>query len=169
MINEIKSRIAANRSLFAALFQENPEKQIYWKPKDDKWCLLEIACHLLDEECEDFRQRLDYTLHKPGKTWPSIDPQGWVKSRNYAGKNFYKTVEKFLKERQKSVIWLEGLDTLNWENSYHHPQAGKLTAQQIIANWLAHDYLHIRQINAIKYQYLRQLVNPLKLHYAGDW
>lgn len=33
-------------------------------------------------------------------------------------------------------------------------------------NWLAHDYLHMRQI--IKYQYLKEKTN-IDLQYAGNW
>ena len=35
-------------------------------------------------------------------------------------------------------------------------------------NWLAHDYLHIRQIIRLKFAYLQQLSKE-DLSYAGNW
>jgi hypothetical protein len=35
-------------------------------------------------------------------------------------------------------------------------------------NWLAHDYLHIRQIIRIKYDYLKKTSGEILL-YAGEW
>jgi hypothetical protein len=168
-IKNINLKLSQNKTVFKSLFQDITEEQIQWKPSEEKWSLLQVACHLLDEEREDFRQRLDYTLHKQGETWPPIDPQGWVISRAYHEKNFAVIVEEFLKERSQSIIWLSQLQNPNWDNFYTHPQAGVLTAKQILTNWLAHDYLHIRQITRLNYQYLEKISAPLKLHYAGNW
>jgi hypothetical protein len=38
----------------------------------------------------------------------------------------------------------------------------------IFANWLAHDYLHIRQILRLKYEYLKS-ISEEDLSYAGEW
>ncbi len=43
-----------------------------------------------------------------------------------------------------------------------------MTAKMFLSNWLAHDYLHIRQITKLKYDYLKQLTNE-DLNYAGNW
>jgi len=168
-IKEIVLKLSQNAAVFKSLFQDIPAEQIPWKPSEDKWSLLQVACHLLDEEREDFRQRLDYTLHRPGETWPSIDPQGWVISRAYHEKNFENVAEEFLNERAASINWLSHLQNPYWGNAYTHPQAGVLTARQMLANWLAHDYFHIRQITRLNYQYLEAKIVPLTLHYAGNW
>ena len=38
-----------------------------WKPSEGRWSALEVVCHLADEEREDFRVRLDLTLHHPDR------------------------------------------------------------------------------------------------------
>jgi len=43
-----------------------------------------------------------------------------------------------------------------------------MSAKFILANWLAHDYLHIRQITRLKYDYLQDIPNE-NLSYAGNW
>ena len=79
LITELASGGQIIRSLVEGITQSEAQA----RPAADAWSVLEVMCHLYDEEREDFRQRLDYTLHKPGETWPPIDPRGWVTSRAY--------------------------------------------------------------------------------------
>lgn len=144
------------------------EEEYLWKSNFDKWCLLEIICHLYDEEREDFRARIRHVLETPTKPLPQFDPTEWVKERNYIDKNYTETIDKFLDERQKSIKWLNSLSNPEWENAYIHPKFGKMTAKMFLSNWLAHDYLHIRQIIKLKFDYLKGLSDET-LNYAGDW
>jgi hypothetical protein len=43
-----------------------------------------------------------------------------------------------------------------------------MTAMLFLSNWLAHDYLHIRQIIKLKFDYLEKMTGE-GLSYAGDW
>ncbi len=157
-----------NKMVFNSLF-ENLEKQLYlWKPAPDKWCLLEIICHLYDEEREDFRARVKHTLENPEKPMPPIDPVGWVTERNYFEQDYSSVLQNFLLERFYSVEWLNQLKDAQWNNSYNHPQLGIFTAEKFLSNWVAHDYLHIRQIARTKYLYLENLTKQ-DLSYAGKW
>ncbi|KAA3610461.1 MAG: DinB family protein [Calditrichaeota bacterium] len=166
---DIILKLEKNGLVFESLFKNITEEQISWKANENKWSMLEIVCHLLDEEKEDFRQRIDFTLNNPGEAWPAIDPQGWVRSRNYSGKNFDETLNQFLAERKKSIEWLYNLSNPNWQVCYLHPKAGEVSAEQLLANWIAHDLLHIRQITATNYAYLLYKTSPIKLDYAGKW
>ncbi len=154
---------------FEALLRANSKEEIEWRPAENKWCLLEIACHLYDEEREDFRARLKHVLEIPSEKLPSIDPVGWVASRNYMEQNFEEVVKKFLNERTQSVEWLNSLESPNWKNAFNHHKFGPMSAEMFLANWLAHDYLHIRQIVRTRYQYLKATASEVTLAYAGDW
>ena len=59
-----------------------------YKADHETWSILEVVCHLYDEEREDFRQRLDFILHQPAEPFPPIDPQGWVTERGYNQRDF---------------------------------------------------------------------------------
>ncbi|MCB0058173.1 MAG: DinB family protein, partial [Caldilineaceae bacterium] len=59
-----------NAQRIAALVAGVPDEQARWKPDAESWSILEVVNHLLDEEREDFRVRIDYTLHRPGEKWP---------------------------------------------------------------------------------------------------
>lgn len=162
-------KLTGNRLTFGGLLKGISEEEYRWRPAENKWCLLEIACHLYDEERQDFGARLKSVLETPERAIPEIDPEGWVQERKYWDWDFDDTVEKFLFERKQSVEWLRTLREPKWKNAYNHPKFGPLSAQMFLANWLAHDYLHIRQIVRLKYQFLKDHVENVTLAYAGKW
>jgi hypothetical protein len=43
-----------------------------------------------------------------------------------------------------------------------------MSAELVLANWLAHDLLHIRQMVAVLWANLSFEVDPIKLDYAGN-
>ncbi len=71
------------QALLAGISQE--EAQV--KPNQDSWSILEVICHLYDEEREDFREHLDFILHRQNEEWHTIDPQLWVTECKYNEKN----------------------------------------------------------------------------------
>ena len=101
--NFIIQELERNRAVFHQLLAGVPEKAYHWRPNTDKWNLLEIICHLYDEEREDFRARLRLVLDTPKEPFTGIDPQGWVSARNYAGQDFEAVLKDFLAERVQSV------------------------------------------------------------------
>jgi len=166
--SRIITQLNSNREVFAQLFTNKNKNEYLWKPEPSKWCLLEIVCHLYDEEREDFRTRVKTTLENPGKLPPPIDPVGWVKARKYTEQNFEDMTQNFLSQRTTSVKWLKSLKTPKWENADSHQELGDLSAEHFLANWLAHDYLHFRQINRLQFQYLKH-TSGKDLSYAGNW
>lgn len=164
----IIKKLSENIPLFNRLFSEVTEEDIRWKPAPEKWCLLEVLCHLIDEEREDFRARVRHVLFTPDEKLPPIDPQGWVKERNYISRDFSEMRELFLEERKASIAWLHSLENPVWANVCQHSQLGPLSAELFLANWLAHDYLHVRQIMGLKFGLLR-LHTGMDLSYAGTW
>jgi len=164
LINELDLNLVVIKSLFNGI---NPEMYL-WKATAKKWCLLEVLCHLVDEEKEDFRPRLKHVLD--GKTSPftPIEPEKWVTERGYINENYELKLEEWLKERQQSVEWLKGLKNVDWTCGINHLTFGFMDGNMLLANWLAHDYLHIRQILGIKYAYQAQM-HKQNLVYAGNW
>ena len=159
-----------HQAVFAGLLQNIPTAKQAWKPDTEQWSLLEIVCHLHDIEGEDFRIRVQYVLEDPQKMLPSIHPTTWPVERNYLGQNFEQKVAGFLVERRKSINWLRSLPQPNWDNTYQHPDYGPMSAALFLANWLAHDQLHIRQINRIKYLFLKAHADDsVNFDYAGNW
>jgi hypothetical protein len=161
-------RLGQNKEVFQALLPGKTHEEYTFKPAPDKWCMLEVLCHLVDEEKEDFRTRVEYVLRDPNEQLPMFDPTEWPASRNYMGQNYEAKVAEFLAERLQSIEWLESLVYPKWDNAYQHPKIGPLSAELFLANWLAHDYIHIRQLNRLAFEYL-QHHSGLNLSYAGKF
>lgn len=144
-------------------------EQARWKPTPEDWSLLEVINHLYDEEREDFRQRVDYLLHRLDEMPPAIDPVGWVTARTYNQRTLAESLQNFLDERDQSVAWLHGLVNPAWSNTYHHPSGFTISAGEMLVCWAAHDLLHQRQLIELHYAWHKAQVVPLSLAYAGDW
>ena len=164
----IASKLNQNKQVFVDLLAGTMKEEYEWKPSSDQWCMLEIICHLYDEEREDFRTRVKHVLASTDTPPPSWDPLGALKSRNYMDMDFNAKLADFCTERDASVQWLESLGDVNWTNAWQHPKFGPMSAWMFLSNWLAHDYLHIRQITRLKYNRLKDLSNET-LRYAGNW
>jgi hypothetical protein len=166
--NRIIECLDENRQVFSSILLNKKQDEYLWKPEPEKWCILEVVCHLYDEEREDFRTRVKYTLQSPDKPLPMFDPIAWVKDRKYMEQDYHKMAEKFLNERENSIKWLRALTNPAWKNAFNHPKLGPLSSEHFLANWLAHDLLHIRQIAGLQFHYLKHATDN-ELTYAGSW
>ncbi len=75
--NHFISSLENSAKKIKSLLEGVSEEQVKWKPQPEKWSILEVINHLYDEERDDFRKRLNLTLHTPDEDWPGIDPEGW--------------------------------------------------------------------------------------------
>ena len=138
------------------------------KPSAESWSILEVVCHLYDEEREDFREHLDFILNRQNEEWHVIDTDSWVTKRKYNEQNFAEMQEKFFDEREKSLAWLNGLLHPDWEKIFT-TEYRTISAGEMFACWAAHDNLHIRQLVELRRMRLENITKPYHLDYAGDW
>ncbi|MBL8063468.1 MAG: DinB family protein [Anaerolineales bacterium] len=138
------------------------------KPSKGTWSILEVTCHLYDEEREDFREHLDFILHRQHEEWHAIAPQAWVKLRKYNEQDFGKMKGNFFRERTKSLAWLKSLKNADW-NIRFKSQFGSMRAGDMFASWVAHDNLHIRQLVELRRWHIEKDSKPYKIRYAGEW
>lgn len=167
-IDSLAVLMAENAARIRALVKGVSDQQARRKPDPASWSILEVVSHLLDEEREDFRVRLDYTLHHPGEPWPPIDPGGWVTSRSYNEKDPKATLDQFLAEREASLAWLKTLSAPEWKTTYEAP-LGPISAGDLFAAWVAHDLLHMRQLVELHWQNSTAELEPFRTQYAGEW
>jgi hypothetical protein len=163
------SRLEISAPIIAALLQDMSDEQLRWRPAPDSWSALEVLCHLYDEEREDFRVRLDLTLHRPEEPIPAIDPQGWVAARGYQSRDGGEMLEGWLAERRRSLDWLRALESPDWERPCADPNLSGLRAGDFLAAWAGHDLLHLRQLTEIQWAHQAAAAAPYAPDYAGDW
>ncbi len=158
----------SSRTITALLDGITPEEARI-KPDENSWSILEVTCHLLDEEKEDFRERLGFILHhQKGSSLRPIDPQGWVSGRKYNQQDFEKSRTELTAERVRSLEWLQGLAEADWSTSFNTGQF-EVSAGDMLASWVAHDNLHIRQLVELRRQYILKISIPFQVDYAGEW
>jgi hypothetical protein len=162
-------QLEAGASAVASLVRGVSTDQARWRPGADAWSILEVVNHLYDEEREDFRLRLDLSVHHPEQPLPDIDPQGWVAEREYNARDLDELLERFLAERGQSLVWLRTLRDPDWTHPCNHPRLGGITTGDLLVSWVAHDLLHLRQLVELRYTYLAAQAVPYTLEYAGTW
>lgn len=136
----------------------------------EDWSILQIVCHLADEEEFDFPVRIQLTLDG-SQSWPPIDPEGWATERNYSGQNLEEQLERFGALRKSALTQLSarGWEAIDWNSSYSHETIGELSAGDLLHSWAAHDILHLRQISKRLYEYNEVQANSFSTRYAGNW
>lgn len=167
-LDKLISQLASQAEAIRNLVQGTAAEPARWKPTPDEWSILEVINHLYDEETEDFRAHLDHILHLPEQPWPRIDPGGWVSARQYNQREIGESLSNFLRARQESLAWLRSLGTPNWAATAEAP-FGQISAGEMMAAWVAHDLLHLRQLVELQWAQTGRRVAPYQLRYAGDW
>jgi len=155
-------------AMIQALIKNIDQKQAQVKPDAKSWSILEVVCHLYDEEREDFREHLDFILYRQQEEWHPIATVAWVKLRKYNEQDFKVMKAKFFRERKKSLTWLKTLEGADWKAKYK-TKWRLMTAGDMFASWVAHDNLHIRQLTELRRARIERIAKPHRVEYAGDW
>jgi len=166
----IIGRLERGAAAIAALAAMVSPQRARWKPAPEHWSILEVCCHLLDEEREDFRVRLRNTLEDPSRPWPALDLVGVAEKRKYNERDLASIVDEFVRERRASIAWLRSLpESTDFRTAYQHPKFGPIAAGDLLASWAAHDALHIRQIAKRLHGMAADDAPGFAIAYAGDW
>ena len=161
-------RLGRFAEILPAVVAGVPAADARWRPSGGEWSILEIVTHLADEEVEDFRCRLDLTLRDPGLAWPPIDPEAAAVERRYNEGDLDEAVGRFVAARRESIRWLNGLGDPAWSGAHRHP-SGELRGGDLLAAWVAHDALHLRQIAKRFFQLTVRDAGDYGTGYAGPW
>ena len=167
--NELITQLALNGERIAMLVTGVSIEQARWRPAAEAWSLLEVMNHLWDEEKEDFRGRLHLIWDEPQGVWHRLNPQAWVAERAYNTRAFAPALAGFQAERAASLAWLRGLAAPDWDAAIVAPWGGDISAGDILAAWVAHDVLHMRQLVELHWAHVNNLAAPYHTMYAGDW
>ena len=167
----IISRLSHTPAAIAALCAALTPDQSRARGPEGQWSILEILCHLCDEEVLDFRTRVELTLRDPTAAWPAIHPTAWITEHDYASKDLAERLATFARERERSVAWLRSLPAPDWSHAHQHPKFGPIAAGTLLVSWAAHDALHVRQIAKRLYELAAREGAPhgFTVNYAGEW
>jgi hypothetical protein len=167
-IKEIVRQFRSNADVMRALVDSITEEQAQWKPTQETWCLKEVMEHVYNEERFDFRIHLLEILNDPPQAW------GTRQLEYISVKTCDQALDGFLIERQASIGWLTGLKSTNWNvttTASFGPSGDVLVlkAGDVLVSWVAHDFLHIRQLNELHFSWNEKQAKPYSVQYAGGW
>lgn len=170
-LDRLIARMQGVPAALSALLAQVTDEESRFNPPSGAWSILEIVCHLCDEETLDFRARIASTLASPEAPWPATDPEGWPAQHNYAQFQLSERLRTFSRLRHDTVHWLASLKAANWHSTHLHPRHGPLIAGELMVSWAAHDALHIRQIAKRLFQLAARdgALFGYTTRYAGEW
>jgi len=160
-------RLACFPRILQTLAAGLTDADMRFKPVPQHWSILEVLCHLADEEERDFPARLARTL--AGEAWEPIDPEGWAHQHRYNEQSPSETIARFATLREQSLAWMHGRGEIDWDAAHQHSILGPIRAGDLFASWLAHDALHLRQISRRLFELAQRDGAPYSTAYAGDW
>lgn len=144
-----------------------------WKPAPEHWSVLEIVCHLADEEEEDFFPRLLGTLRS--EPWTPLHLEGIAERRGYNARSLESELARFESARAANLASLRDLVSRSpapdFSIAHQHPKFDPIHAGDLLTAWPAHDALHLRQIAKRLHNLACREAEQagFTARYAGDW
>jgi DinB superfamily len=136
------------------------------RPAPDEWAAVEIVCHLRDEEAEDFGARVRVLL-EGGTRFAPIDPEGWALARRYHEADPADALVAFRRRRAENLAILAAAAPERLTTSGESPSGSRLSGLDLLAAWVAHDGLHLRQLAGTLTREWADRWAPLRVGYAG--
>jgi len=168
-ISSVQKQMEHQAYAIAALASGLTPEELQWKPDPESWSVSEVIDHLVHEEIYDFRCYLKHILRAPDDPWPEFHPLERSDETQNSGHHFQESLANFQSERKKTLEWLAGLINVDWDTAATAPWGAKMTAGDMLASWLAHDLLHLRQLVELRYALTAAGNQTYSVDYAGKW
>ena len=167
-IEKVIKRLRDNAEIVRALVLPLSEEQANWNPNEETWNMKEVMEHVYNEERIDFRKHLKEMFNDPPLPWGEFRHEELI-----SVKNCHQALESFLLEREASLEWLRSLESPDWDvesqATFGPEEVLTFKAGDVLGSWVAHDFLHIRQMNELLYAWNLQQALPYSVRYAGVW
>lgn len=166
LLSEVSRELARFPRSLELLVGELDEAAWRSRPAPDEWAPVEIICHLRDEEAEDFAARLRVILGG-GTRFVRIDPERSAVERRYREADAQEALAAFRARRAASVELLATVVPDRLHASADRPSGGRLSGLDLLAAWVTHDRLHLRQLAGTLARLWASRWAPLQTDYAG--
>jgi hypothetical protein len=166
LLDEARKELARFPAVLDALVSGLTPGRWRARPASGEWAPVEIVCHLRDEEAEDFGARVRIVLGGGGPFAP-IDPEGWAKARRYREADPATALAAFHEERRATLALLAEARPEGLLATGESPAGLRLSGLDLVAAWVAHDGLHLRQLSGTLTRECAVRWAPLRVEYAG--
>ena len=127
------------------------------------WSPVQVVRHLIWCEVDDWIPRARMVLeHSESKAFNQFDREGG--ESRYGDVAVPALLDEFERLRSDNLRTLDGfrLDASKLALPGRHPALGAVTLGQLLATWVAHDYVHVTQISRTLARQYREAVGPWK-------
>jgi len=166
LLDEARRELARLPRLLEELLAGLDEMGARRRPAPGEWSPVEIVCHLRDEEVEDFGARLRVIVEGGGEFAP-IDPERWARERGYGDARLSEALAAFHARRRASLELLAAAAPDALAGWRPQRELGRLSGLDLLAAWVAHDRLHLRQLAGTLARLWAMRWAPLRSDYAG--
>jgi hypothetical protein len=166
LVSEARQELARCPGLVETMLAGLKPEDWRARPAPDEWAPVEIVCHLRDEEAEDFGARVRVVL-AGGASFAPIDPERWAVERRYREADPGDALAAFRQLRRGSVALLEATPVEALTRALASPSGLSLSGLDIVAAWVTHDRLHLRQLAGTLARLWADRWAPLRSDYAG--
>lgn len=165
-LTKVISQFISQTKSIVGLVSNLTDEEVHWKPDPESWSILEVMYHLVYEEIYDFRHHIG-RIYGSGPSYQTNETSEEWKTQ-HVNSGFKELLDELQSEREKSITWITTLDNADWNETIDFPW-GDLRAGDLLASWLAHDLLHLRQFIELRYTYIELNHSPYFVKYAGKW
>jgi hypothetical protein len=125
-----------------------PAAVLRWHPAPGEWCALDVIGHLIEAEQRGFAGRVRTILAEADPELQRWDPDAVARERRDCGRDPGTLLAEWTRLREASAAMVDGLQPGDLARSGRHPQVGRLSIGDLLAEWVHHDRNHLRQILA---------------------
>jgi hypothetical protein len=145
---EIAGFLETSGQAYASLLRILPPEVASWKPAPDEWCVNEVVGHVIEAEKRGFADRIQNILREDEPALEPWDQPGVTRARRDCERRPDGLRTEFEQVRRQSLELVRSLKPLYLERGGVHPTVARLTANDLLHEWVHHDANHLRQAYA---------------------
>ncbi len=130
------------------LISKASAETIILQPGENRWSILQIACHLADAELLASLRIRRIITEDTAKLW-SYQQEVWADRLSYQRRKIGTVITRFALLRRENAELLTGLPDAVWDQTGEHDEYGVLSLRQLIEDYVVHTAKHLRQIEKL--------------------
>lgn len=142
----VMALMTAAPASIASLIRRMPASEWAVRPARGEWSLVEVLCHLRDNEREVNQPRLELMMTEEEPFVAASNTSDWADSRGYIRQDGNAAFKEFLTARLATLETLKSLPEEAWERKARHSVFGPTTLLELVGFMATHDRIHIQQI-----------------------
>lgn len=162
-LHDARLHLSRAPQVLRTLVEPLPEPWLTSNEGPDTWSPIQVVRHLIWCEVDDWIPRARMILeHGTSQAFNQFDREGG--ESRYRDLTVPALLDEFERLRAENLRTLDGfgLDNPKLALPGRHPALGSVTLGQLLATWVAHDYVHFTQISRTLARQYRDAVGPWK-------